>query len=154
MKQATIKPQFVEFIPETLEDGVLYISQKYRTATHRCCCGCGEEVVTPLGPTDWALQVVGRAATLHPSIGNWSFACRSHYWIRSGRVIWAGPMSKQQIEYGRARDQRMRDSYFAEINRQKDAPSGMSRQQQTGRQELQSDWIRAAWNAIKMWLRN
>ena len=28
--------------------------------------------------------------TLDPSIGNWSFACRSHYFMRKGRVVWAG----------------------------------------------------------------
>jgi hypothetical protein len=43
-----MQPEHVEFIPKALEDGVLYISTKYRTASHRCCCGCGTKIVTPL----------------------------------------------------------------------------------------------------------
>ena len=39
MRQTALRPEFVEFIPEQLEDGVLYISQRYGTAMHRCCCG-------------------------------------------------------------------------------------------------------------------
>ena len=39
MKQATVIPQYVELMPGQLEDGVLYISEKYGTAIHKCCCG-------------------------------------------------------------------------------------------------------------------
>jgi hypothetical protein len=120
MKQTHIKLQMVEFIPETLADGILYVSQKYMTAIHRCCCGCGQEVVTPLGRTEWSLQVDDKLPTLYPSIGNWSFACHSHYWIRNGNVVWSYAMSKEQIDSGRARDQRMRDAHFAHANRKKD----------------------------------
>ncbi len=151
MTQTFLRPQFVEFIPERLEDGILYVSQRYRTATHRCCCGCGEEVVTPLGPTDWSLQVTHGTVTLHPSIGNWSFRCRSHYWIRNGKVVWAGSMTKRQIEYGRALDQRMRDKYFAEANRQKDVVLDSTSQQTEGL-EQQSDWFEVAWKTFRKWL--
>ena len=44
--------EFVEGIPERLEEGVLYVSILYATAMHLCACGCGREVVTPLTPTD------------------------------------------------------------------------------------------------------
>lgn len=121
MRQSVLRAQFVEFIPEQLEDGVLYISQRYRTATHRCCCGCGSEVVTPLGPADWTLEVVDGAVTLRPSIGNWSLPCRSHYLIRQGRVVWARDMSRDEIKLGRQRDRRLRDAHFAQVNRQKGA---------------------------------
>jgi len=43
-----ITHKFVEFIPEKIEEGVLYISIQYCTAIHNCVCGCGNEVVTPL----------------------------------------------------------------------------------------------------------
>jgi len=49
---ATLKHEFVEFIPEDLEQGTLYISIRYKTGTHLCCCGCGNIVVTPFSPTD------------------------------------------------------------------------------------------------------
>ena len=59
-----IQYRFVEFIPDTLEDGVLYISLKYCTAIHKCVCGWGNEVVTPISPTDWTLTLDGKTITL------------------------------------------------------------------------------------------
>ncbi|MGZ8873834.1 MAG: DUF6527 family protein [Halobacteriota archaeon] len=119
MRQIHLSHQFVEFIPEQLEEGVLYISKRYGTAAHKCCCGCGEEVITPLNPTDWSLRMDGNFVTLHPSIGNWSFACRSHYWIRKSKVIWAGDMSQKQIERGRTIDRAAKREYFEAVNRKK-----------------------------------
>ena len=56
MKQPTVLAfEFVQAIPEKLEDGTLYVSMDYATVVHKCCCGCGREVVTPLSPTDWKL---------------------------------------------------------------------------------------------------
>ena len=51
-----IAHRFVEFIPDQIEEGILYISIEYCTAIHKCICGCGNEVVTPLSPTDWELE--------------------------------------------------------------------------------------------------
>lgn len=119
MRQACVVPQFVEYIPERLEEGVLYISEKYGTAAHKCCCGCGEEVVTPLNPTDWSIKIEGNLVTLDPSIGNWSFACRSHYWIRRGEVIWAASMTQRQIERVRAFDRAKKEAYFRAKNQEK-----------------------------------
>lgn len=83
-----MRHRFVEFIPDELEDGILYISITYATVLHKCCCGCGNEVVTPLSPSDWQLTFDGETISLFPSIGNWSFPCRSHYWIRKDKVVW------------------------------------------------------------------
>jgi hypothetical protein len=88
---------------------------------HLCCCGCGSEVVTPLNPAGWTLEIVGGAVTLRPSIGNWSLPCRSHYLIRQGKVVWARDMSRDEIEDGRLRDQRLRDIHIADVNRRKEA---------------------------------
>lgn len=107
-----IVPEFVEYIPTVLQPGVLYISKKYRTASHMCCCGCGSKVVTPLKPGGWRLTVKRGAATLYPSIGSWNLACQSHYWIREGKIIWARKWSKSEIEAGRLRDQEARETYF------------------------------------------
>jgi hypothetical protein len=76
-------------MPPTLEEGIVYISIKYGIISHKCCCGCGNEVVTNLSPNGWSLIYDGQTVTLHPSIGNWNFKCRSHYWIRKDRVEWA-----------------------------------------------------------------
>lgn len=122
MRQTDFSHQIVEFIPERLEEGILYVSYRYKTGVHKCACGCGEEVVTPLGPTDWSIQIENGTATLYPSIGNWSFVCRSHYFIRKGRVIWTDQMSRQQIERGRALDRKARELYLKEVNREKELP--------------------------------
>lgn len=91
MQHARLEPRFVEHVPERLEPGHLYVSMAYATALHSCCCGCGEEVVTPFTPTGWRMTFDGESVSLHPSVGNWNQPCRSHYVIDRGRVIDAGP---------------------------------------------------------------
>ena len=104
MRYKSLAHRFVEFLPTDLEPGVLYISIAYATAAHRCCCGCGEEVVTPFTPTDWKLTCDGASVSLWPSIGNWTLNCRSHYVIERGKVIGAGRWSDRQIAEARRRD--------------------------------------------------
>lgn len=103
-----MRAELVGEMPEALENGVLYVSERYRLALHSCCCGCGEEVSTPLGRTEYTLRDDAGGVTLHPSIGNHDFACRSHYLIERGRVVWAGAMSRAAIERGRKRDRRLK----------------------------------------------
>jgi len=111
--------EFVEFIPSRVQEGVLYISEKYATAIHSCCCGCGKEVVTPFSPASWQLFRHGNAVTLYPSIGNWNFPCRSHYWIYQNRVIWADPMTDRQIRRIQKRDRRDVNLYIKAVNARK-----------------------------------
>jgi len=99
-----LTPQFVEHFPEKLEPGELYLAMEFATAAHLCACGCGVKVITPFSPTDWQMSFDGETVSLKPSIGNWTFRCRSHYWIRSGRIEWAGDMSQEAINAGRKRD--------------------------------------------------
>jgi hypothetical protein len=106
--------EFVEFIPDDLKEQTLYISITYRTAVHKCCCGCEREVVTPLSPTAWQLIFDGKTVSLCPSIGSWSLPCQSHYFIRQNKVIWAPKWSKRQIERGRARETKARERYYAD----------------------------------------
>jgi hypothetical protein len=109
----TVQHRFLERIPELLEDGVLYVSIEFCVALHRCCCGCGSEVVTPLSPTDWQLTFNGESVTLYPSIGNWSLPCRSHYWIRNNHVTWAEAWSEEKIIAGRRVDRVRKEQYFS-----------------------------------------
>jgi hypothetical protein len=102
--QARLAHRFVDHVPERLEPGELYISIPFTTAVHLCACGCGNEVVTPLSPTDWKVTFDGESVSLHPSIGNWSFPCQSHYWIRNNHVRRAPRWSAEKIAAGRARD--------------------------------------------------
>lgn len=100
-QEAAFRHEFVEFIPEELHERTLYVSIRFATVSHLCACGCGMKVVTPLRPTGWTLLFDGKSVSLHPSIGNWCFPCRSHYWIRRNRVLWAAPWSQHEIDAAR-----------------------------------------------------
>lgn len=119
MESKAIVPEFVEFIPSELDDGRLYISERFQTASHTCACGCGSKVVTPLKSFGWKLINNKGAVSLSPSIGNWSQPCQSHYWIRNNRIEWAPKWSGEQIEYGRQRDSVDRNEYFEKRDQEK-----------------------------------
>jgi len=104
--------EFVDSVPAQLKDDTVYISIRYATAVHRCFCGCGSEVVTPLSPTDWAVTFDGESISLDPSVGSWSLPCQSHYWIRRNRVKWAPRWSKERIRAGRAADSIAKARYY------------------------------------------
>jgi hypothetical protein len=109
-----LEHEFVEFIPERLAERTLYISIPFASAAHLCVCGCGTKVVTPISPTGWEMLFDGDTISLRPSIGNWGFRCRSHYWIARNQAIWAGPMTQDEIEKGRRRDRKLTEAYFGE----------------------------------------
>jgi hypothetical protein len=111
--------KFVKNVPEKLEDGTIYISIDYATAIHKCCCGCGREVVTPFSPTDWRLIFDGKTISLRPSIGNWNFACQSHYWITNNEVQWARKWTKEEVEQGRNEDIANKEEYYKKPTRTK-----------------------------------
>lgn len=81
--------KFVEYIPEDLETGIIYISMKYCTVVHKCLCGCGNEVVTPISRKGWKLTFDGESVSLSPSIGSWNLPCKSHYFIINNTVRFA-----------------------------------------------------------------
>ena len=96
-----LRHEFVEYMPDEIRNGVLYVSIPYGTVIHRCPCGCGEKVVTPLGPAEWSLTFDGDTISLHPSVGNWSFPCKSHYLISHDKVCWARGFTPQEISIAR-----------------------------------------------------
>src|SRR6185312_14261137 len=68
-----------------------------------------EDVYNKLGPAKWRLtKLPDGSVSLDPSVGNWKYACRSHYFIQKNRVIDAGPMSAKAIEAVQERDRRKR----------------------------------------------
>ena len=114
MATKRLKIQFTEFIPEEIREGVLYISLEYATASHKCACGCGQEVVTPFTPTDWKMIYDGESVSLSPSIGNWSYPCRAHYWIQKNQIVWAKDMSQEAIDAGRRRDKWNKAKHYSQ----------------------------------------
>lgn len=119
MTRFNMQHKFVEFVPAILEEGVIYVSIEYGTASHLCCCGCGEKVVTPITPTDWKLIFNGETISLHPSIGNWSFKCRSHYFVKGNQIEWVGDMSDEQVEGIRNNDRKNKNQYLEERHTEK-----------------------------------
>lgn len=116
MKSTRFKYELVESIPEALQPGIVYVAKAGDVAGHVCACGCAREVITPLSPTDWTLTFDRRGLTLDPSIGNWAFACQSHYFITDGAVVWASGMSAKAIAQGRQRDKRRKQMYYKNPN--------------------------------------
>jgi len=119
--EVVIVYEFAEFIPDELKERTLYISVIYCTAVHKCCCGCGREVVTPLSPTGWQLIFDGKTVSLYPSIGSWSLPCQSHYFITKNKVVWAQKWTKKQIARSRAREARASERYYADTQNPMDA---------------------------------
>lgn len=145
---------FVEEIPNTMEQGVIYVSIECATAIHKCACGCGEEVVTPLSPTDWRLIFDGESVSLRPSVGNWSFPCRSHYFIDEGLIEWAGDMSNEDINLGRMIDRRNKAAYFNKATTVNTPPvgGGSTDQLQPHREDTSSTSKRSSlWAVLKRW---
>jgi hypothetical protein len=143
MRRDSVTHEFVVYIPDDLTEGTVYVSILYATIVHRCLCGCGNQVVTPLAPTDWAMTFDGDTISLNPSIGNWSFPCQSHYWIRRNKVVWSRRWSRTQIAAGRARDQAAKHAYFEEDVKTVQAASGV------GQEEARDSTL---WSRLKRWL--
>lgn len=106
-----LRPAFADSFPAAMEPGTLYVSIQYRTCGHLCCCGCGQEVITPLSPAQWSFTYDGENVSLAPSVGNWALPCQSHYWICKGKVRWSRPYSPAEIADNRERDRREFDQH-------------------------------------------
>lgn len=104
-----IEPVFVESFPTPLRSGELYVSTRFSSAAHLCACGCGREVVTPLSPAHWAIKFDG-AVSMWPSVGNWTFPCRSHYIIDRGHIRWSRDFDDHEVRRNQAADQRALDA--------------------------------------------
>lgn len=82
----TLSLRRVQYVPEPMERGVLYVSEEFGCAVHLCGCGCGQRTVTPLDPGGWTLTEAPSGPSLSPSIQQRG-GCRSHYWVRDGAII-------------------------------------------------------------------
>lgn len=109
-----LTPEFVELMPDELQPGILYVSVRFKSIQHLCCCGCGRKVVTPLSPTSWSMEYDGRSVSLRPSIGNWQKDCKSHYFIIENRVHWARGWSEEEIALGLRHDVESKVDYYAD----------------------------------------
>lgn len=114
MKIYEIKKEFVRRVPAELQEGVLYVCLDCDVVVHKCACGCGEKVVLPLSPEHWKLTYDGEV-TLSPSIGNYQYECKSHYFIRNGKVVWVESF-KEEFKSKKKRKKKKR-SFFKQFKR-------------------------------------
>lgn len=141
MTVSNLKPEFVEEIPQQLEEGHLYISIRFRTASHLCACGCGAKVVTPIKPPKWHLTYDGETVSLWPSVGRWQLPCRSHYIIRRNKVVWAKPWSEERIRQGREADaEDLRDHYRGRAGASRLAEHPAARDEASGSPKRRRRW--------------
>lgn len=129
-----VQHRFVDVIPDALEERTLYISITYSVVVHRCLCGCGDEIVTPIAPTEWRLTYDGETISFAPSVGNWSSRCKSHYWISRSEVHWSTTWSRERIEAGRRADAHEKAMGYG-------THEGVTDGQRSGHGLLRSIWI-------------
>lgn len=134
--------EFVEYIPEEIKEGILYISIPFGTMIHRCGCGCGKEVVTPLGPAEWRFTYDGKTISVHPSVGNWSFPCRSHYWIDRSQVHWARTFTMEEVLESRKKTKEYRRQYYAQGEKDPKVSGARTKQKNRIMEKLTKLWRR------------
>lgn len=104
MKINKYRIEFVDTIPKTINEGILYICVNCNVIVHKCACGCGEKTVTPLDKNNgWIMKYDGQSVTLRPSIGNFNINCKSHYFITESRVDWLN----DNIDYDNIKDEKL-----------------------------------------------
>lgn len=79
----------------TIAADTLYIVAPHNTpkwAMFRCPCGCGETITLSLQQAHkerWQLEITqAQRGSLHPSVWR-TTGCRSHFWLKDGRIFWA-----------------------------------------------------------------
>lgn len=58
------------------------------------------------------IYIPGETISLSPSIGNWNFACQSHYFIRKSKIEFARIWSSDEINDGIKKDEKKKKSFF------------------------------------------
>lgn len=111
--------QRVHYMPKEFVTDILYVSEEFDVAGHLCPCGCGNKIITPLGPTDWSFVEEDGKVTLDPSIGNWQIPCRSHYWITNGEIDWSYQWTDKQIKAGRRAEEKRSKAYYNKLDRKR-----------------------------------
>ncbi len=141
---SSFEHEFVDRFPTPLEPGVLYVSIPFCTAAHLCACGCGTKVVTPLSPAAWIMTFDGDAISLTPSIGNGRIPCRSHYFIRGNRVLWAAAMTDEDSRAAQHRDTLARARHYGTAPAPEPAALAAPNDSTTA--------PRSWWNRLRSWL--
>jgi hypothetical protein len=100
--------EFVERIPQKMEEHVLYISLPFNMTMHLCPCGCGKEVANKISPTRWAMTYDGDTVSLEPSVRNSGIPCQSHYFITRNKIEWAFDLFEERGEKSKKRKKKFK----------------------------------------------
>ena len=95
--RAGFATEVVDDVPEVLEPETVYLVGEDSlpwSAALLCPCGCGSTIQVSLVAGDrpsWrAIRHFSGSVTLLPSIWR-SSGCRSHFFLRRGRIVWSAP---------------------------------------------------------------
>lgn len=95
-RKLLLQTTWVEDLPDNLAINTIYITgenEHWWFAAMLCPCRCGETLYMNLQPATRPVWQLFRhkegTITLHPSIWR-TVGCRSHFFIRRGRVYWCG----------------------------------------------------------------
>lgn len=70
-----------ETIPNEMEPGKFYWSEKYEVANHLCVCGCGMKAPIPICIGEWSItELPNGKFSVTPSLLHLN-GCKSHYII-------------------------------------------------------------------------
>jgi len=86
-----LEPVFVQYIPQEIEEGKLYISEEFEVSIHLCACGCGGKTVMPFNQnTGWRMKNLNGLVSFSPSVGNFSGEqpYHAHYFIVDNVIRW------------------------------------------------------------------
>jgi hypothetical protein len=94
-KEKFYKYKYVEDVPDELKPDILYIISNdnfYWQVAMLCPCGCKKNLHLNLikgNHPKWRFEIdKKKRISLHPSI-NRTVGCKSHFWVRKGKIIWA-----------------------------------------------------------------
>ena len=73
-----------EFIPEELDFGTLYYSEKFNVGNMLCPCGCNMKTPFPIRDNEWII-LKEHPLTVTPSILQ-RMGCKTHYIIQNGNA--------------------------------------------------------------------
>lgn len=92
--EVVVRAEFLDDEPERMVKDRLYVvghPEHPWKAMIECPCNCGAVIELNLAPPArplWKITVgADRLPTVHPSIWR-TEGCRSHFWIRDGRIQW------------------------------------------------------------------
>lgn len=74
-----------EFIPNEMEFGKFYFSERFGVANMLCPCGCGMKTPFPINKENWVISIIGDKFNINPSIQQ-RMGCKSHFIIQNGNA--------------------------------------------------------------------